>query len=125
MKTATDLIAIMHKSGKAENPEQPFLAVMTGEKSCKAKGFDMEFDEDDLIFLERQTIRLAHHVMVTKGTHEDKGEGYNVEMDPVPNYGGPQTIDNTDYNKPLHSGDTVVLIPVNDKYLVLGRVVMT
>lgn len=108
MKTATDLLNIMHRVGNEENPTGAMLATMTSATSCRAKDYNADFTKSDLIFLERQqknmAVKVDGNILNSSHPHDFK--------------------DKTTYNAPLKKGDLVALIPIGNKFLVLGRVVM-
>ena len=125
MKTATDLLMLMRRQGQtaakasSDVPDVPLRATMTGPKSCRAKDFNEDFTEDDLIFHQRDLEDSV--VKVEEGSSGLSDEDHYFTTISHPTHVGTHVF-SISYNRKLKKGDEVILIPVGDKFLVEGRV---
>ena len=80
MKTATDLLNVMRRQGQSaarastDIPDLPLRATMTGPKSCRAKDFNEDFTEEDLIFHQRDLEDSV--IKVEEGRRSDPDPGW-------------------------------------------------
>lgn len=126
MKTATDLLNVMRRQGQSaarastDIPDLPLRATMTGPKSCRAKDFNEDFTEEDLIFHQRDLEDSVIKVEEGSSGLSDK-DHYFTTISHAAHVG--VHVFSITYNKKLKAGDEVILIPVGDKFLVEGRIV--
>lgn len=126
MKTATDLLNVMRRQGQSaarastDIPDLPLRATMTGPKSCRAKDFNEDFAEEDLIFHQRDLEDSVIKVEEGGSGLSDK-DHYFTTISHATHVG--VHVFSITYNKKLKAGDEVILIPVGDKFLVEGRIV--
>lgn len=126
MKTATDLLNVMRRQGRlaarasSDVPDLPLRATMTGPKSCRAKDFNEDFTEEDLIFHQRDLEDSVIKVEEGSSGLSDK-DHYFTTISHATHVG--THVFSITYNKKLKAGDEVILIPVGDKFLVEGRIV--
>ena len=126
MKTATDLLNVMRRQGQSaarastDIPDLPLRATMTGPKSCRAKNFNEDFTEEDLIFHQRDLEDSVIKVEEGSSGLSDK-DHYFTTISHATHVG--VHVFSITYNKKLKAGDEVILIPVGDKFLVEGRIV--
>ena len=126
MKTATDLLNVMRRQGQSaarastDIPDLPLRATMTGPKSCRAKDFNEDFTEEDLIFHQRDLEDSVIKVEEGSSGLSDK-DHYFTTISHATHVG--VHVFSIAYNKKLKAGDEVILIPVGDKFLVEGRIV--
>lgn len=126
MKTATDLLNVMRRQGQSaarastDIPDLPLRATMTGPKSCRAKDFNEDFTEEDLIFHQRDLENSVIKVEEGSSGLSDK-DHYFTTISHATHVG--VHVFSITYNKKLKAGDEVILIPVGDKFLVEGRIV--
>lgn len=126
MKTATDLLNVMRRQGQSaarastDIPDLPLRATMTGPKSCRAKDFNEDFTEEDLIFHQRDLEDSVIKVEEGSSGLSDK-DHYFTTISHATHVG--VHVFSITYNKKLKAGDEVILIPVGDKFLVEGRIV--
>lgn len=126
MKTATDLLNVMRRQGQSaarastDIPDLPLRATMTGPKSCRAKDFNEDFTEEDLIFHQRDLEDSVIKVEEGSSGLSDK-DHYFTTISHATHVG--VHVFSITYNKKLKAGDEVILIPVGDRFLVEGRIV--
>ena len=127
MKTATDLLMAMRRQGttgaKADSdiPGQPMIATMTGSSTCRAKDFNDDFDTDDLILLQRDTEDSVIKVEIVGSIGEtEPDKDHYIKYLAFENANITNYIKVT-YNRKLKKGDEVTLLPIGEKFLVLGR----
>ena len=126
MKTATDLLNVMRRQGQSaarastDIPDLPLRATMTGPKSCRAKDFNEDFTEEDLIFHQRDLEDSVIKVEEGSSGLSDK-DHYFTTISHATHVG--VHVFSITCTKKLKAGDEVILIPVGDKFLVEGRIV--
>lgn len=100
MNAYSELLGIMRKEGKKDNPPQVQRGVMQDAKSCLAG--KLLLSGDDLLVAEH--LKTGYH--------------YAVDGD------SPTLKDKSTYIEPLKEGDTVAVCRLDDeKYIILGRLV--
>ena len=128
MKTATDLIRAMQRQGgnaaRQDDaiPGLPMFAVMTGDKTCKAEGFNEEFEEEDLVFRQRDLEDEVQNAEIVDSKGSEKtDDDHKIKYYTIDHSTGKQYLKVT-LNRKLKKGDEVIIFPIGERYAVLGRV---